>query len=267
VQNALLTIVALCCFAANSLLTRMALRTDLIDAPTFMNVRLASGALVLAIISRKWEGSWRGAMYLALYAIAFSFAYLRLTASTGALILFSVVQLTMMIHGIAKGERPTAREWAGVAIAFAGLIALTLPGLAAPDPLGVLLMFAAGIGWGFYSLAGKGAKSPMAANAGHFLKALPFTLAVSALTFPHAHFEARGVVLGLASGMVASGLGYIIWYAALRGLSSAQAGIVQLAVPALAAAGGVIFIGETLSPRLVGSGTAILAGILIAKLK
>jgi len=259
----------MCCFAANSLLCRMALRPGLIDAPTFMNVRFVSGAVVLAFLARKLprEGTFKGALWLALYAITFSFAYLRLTAAAGALILFGVVQVVMISWGVFRGERPAAKDWIGVTIALAGLIALTLPGLSSPNPIGALLMMIAGIGWAFYSLHGKASKSPVAANAGHFLRALPFTLAVSAITFPSAHAEPRGVALALASGMIASGVGYVIWYAALRGLSSAQAGIVQLSVPAIAATGGVIFIGESLSPRLLAAGTVILAGILIAKLK
>jgi drug/metabolite transporter (DMT)-like permease len=273
-RNALLTAAAMCCFAANSLLCRTALRPGLIDAPTFMNVRFVSGAIVLALLASRGaggrgplrEGTFRGAIWLALYAIAFSFAYLRLPAGAGALILFGVVQLTMTAWGIARGERPSRLEWLGLAVALSGLLALTLPGLSAPDPIGALLMAAAGFGWAFYSLHGKKAKDPVASNAGHFLRVLPFTLAVSVAFAGSAHAEPRGIALALASGALASGVGYAIWYAALRGLSSTQAGVVQLSVPALAAGGGVLLLGESLSPRLAGSGTAILAGILIAKL-
>ena len=251
----------------------MALRPGLIDAASFMNVRFASGALVLTLLAGRSEGrgplregSFRGALWLALYAVTFSFAYLRLPAGAGALILFGVVQLTMTGWGLLRGERPAALEWLGLALAFAGLLVLTLPGLAAPDPRGALLMACAGIGWAFYSLHGRKAKSAVASNAGHFLRALPFTLLVSALTFTSAHLELRGLLLALASGALASGCGYVIWYSALKSLSSTQAGIVQLAVPAIAAAGGVLLLGESLSPRLLGAGAAILVGILVAKL-
>jgi drug/metabolite transporter (DMT)-like permease len=273
-RNLVLTALSLCCFAANSLLCRMALRPHLIDAPSFMNVRFASGAVVLSLLALRdrsskgplREGSFRGALWLAFYAVTFSFAYLLLPAGAGALILFGVVQLTMTTWGVYRGERPGRVEWAGHALAFAGLLALTLPGLSAPDPKGALLMICAGVGWAFYSLHGRAAKGAVASNAGHFLRALPLTLAVSVVTARSAHVEPRGLALALASGIVASGLGYVIWYTALKSLSSAQAGIVQLAVPALAAAGGVVMLGETLSPRLLGAGSAILAGILIAKL-
>jgi drug/metabolite transporter (DMT)-like permease len=274
VRDTLLTAASVVCFAANSLLCRMALRPGLIDAPSFMNVRFASGAVVLSLLARRdgggrgllREGSFRGAFWLAFYAVTFSFAYLRLPASAGALILFGVVQLTMTSWGLFRGERPTAIEWLGHALAFAGLLALTVPGLTAPDLKGALLMICAGVGWGFYSVHGRAAKGAIASNAGHFLRALPFTLLVSIAFAGSAHVEARGLILALTSGMVASGLGYIIWYSALRALTSTQAGIVQLAVPAIAAAGGVLLLGESLSPRLLGAGAAILLGILVAKL-
>ena len=283
-RETLLVVTSLICFAANSLLCRMALRPGLIDAPSFMNIRLASGALVLTLLAGRGaasagdarsrgggrgplrEGTFRGALWLAFYAVTFSFAYLRLPAGAGALILFGVVQLTMTGWGLLRGERPVPLEWLGHALAFAGLLVLTLPGLSAPDPRGALLMTCAGVGWAFYSLHGRAAKSAVASNAGHFLRALPFTLLVSAVTFGSAHLELRGLLLALASGVVASGLGYVIWYSALKSLSSTQAGIVQLAVPAIAAAGGVLLLGESLSPRLLGAGAAILVGILVAKL-
>ncbi|HEX4385544.1 MAG TPA: DMT family transporter [Myxococcales bacterium] len=273
-RDSALTVASLICFAANSLLCRMALRPGLIDAPSFMNIRFASGAIVLALLAGRneegrgplREGTFRGALWLAFYAVTFSFAYLRLPAGAGALILFGVVQLTMTGWGLLRGERPAALEWLGHVLAFTGLLVLTLPGLSAPDPRGALLMTCAGIGWAFYSLHGRAAKSAVASNAGHFIRALPFTLAVSAITIGSAHLQLRGVLLALASGVLASGLGYVIWYSALKSLSSTQAGIVQLAVPAIAAAGGVLLLGEALSPRLLGAGAAILIGILVSKL-
>jgi drug/metabolite transporter (DMT)-like permease len=272
-RNFVLTAISLCCFAANSLLARMALRPHLIDPPSYMNLRMGSGFVVLALLARRQtggesllrQGSFRGAAWLVFYAVTFTFAYLRLPASVGALILFGVVQLTMTSYGLVRGERPGPVEWMGHALAFGGLLALTLPGISAPDPKGALLMTGAGVGWGFYSLHGRAATSPIASNAGHFVRALPLTLAVSLLTLRNAHIEPRGAVLALTSGLLTSGLGYVIWYTALRSLSSAQAGIVQLLVPALATLGGVLLLGETLSPRLLGAGAAILLGILIAK--
>jgi drug/metabolite transporter (DMT)-like permease len=270
---AALTGAALCCFAANSLLCRIALRPGLIDAASFMTLRLASGAAVLWVLARRGRpdaarpaGSWRGALWLFAYAVTFSFAYLRLTAGTGALILFGVVQATMMSVGLWSGERPRLLEWLGLLLAALGLLALTLPGLSAPDPIGAALMVCAGISWAFYSLRGRAAVSPLAANAGNFLRAVPLSLAVSLLSFKSARADLRGVLLAFASGAIASGIGYSIWYAALRGLSSTRAAVVQLAVPALAAAGGILFLGETLSQRLILAGSAILGGVLIATL-
>jgi drug/metabolite transporter (DMT)-like permease len=273
---AALTVAALCCFAANSLLCRMALRPGLIDPVTFMSARLLSGAAVLWLLAQRGDGDgaggqrasggWMGALWLFVYAVAFSFAYLRLSAGAGALILFGVVQATMIGAGISRGERPSALEWFGLLISLSGLVALTLPGLSAPDLLGALLMACAGVGWALYSLRGRATARPIAANAGNFLRAVPLTLATSALTFGQAHATSRGLLLAVASGAVASGIGYAIWYAALRGLSSTRAGIVQLAVPALVACGGVVLLGETLSVRLVASGLAILGGVLVATL-
>lgn len=270
----LLTSASLCCFAANSLLCRLALRPDLIDPASFMTVRLASGALVLWLLARPGPaaadppagGGWAGALWLFAYAVCFSFAYARLTAGTGALILFGTVQATMIGVGIAVGERPRAAEWVGLLVAAGGLVALALPGLGAPDPAGAALMAGAGVGWAFYSLRGRSAPRPVVANARNFARALPLSLAVSALGFTGAHASAAGIALALASGAVASGLGYVLWYAALRGLSSTRAGIVQLSVPALAAAGGVLLLDEALTARLLASGAAILGGVLLATL-
>jgi drug/metabolite transporter (DMT)-like permease len=271
---AALTCAALCCFAANSLLCRMALRPGLIDPASFMTLRLASGAAVLWILARRGPkpdavlqgGSWRGALWLFAYAVTFSFAYLRLTAGTGALILFGVVQATMLSAGLWSGERPRLLEWLGLLLAAFGLLALTLPGLSAPDPIGAGLMICAGVSWAFYSLRGRAALRPLASNAGNFLRAVPLSIAVSLLGFKSARADLRGVLLAFASGAVASGIGYSIWYTALRGLTSTRAAVVQLAVPALAAAGGILLLAETLSPRLILAGSAILGGVLLATL-
>lgn len=292
-RTAAFTGAALCCFAANSLLCRMALRPGLIDAASFMTIRLGSGAAVLWLLARhgRWSGagggggetsaalgaarapgeegqrgSWRGALWLFGYAVTFSFAYLRLTAGMGALILFGVVQATMLGSGLWSGERPRLLEWLGLILAVGGLVALTLPGLSAPDPRGALLMACAGVGWAGYSLRGRTASQPVRSNAGNFLRAVPLSVAVSLLTLGAARADVRGALLAAASGAVASGLGYCIWYAVLPSLSSTRAAIVQLAVPALAAAGGVLLLGETLSLRLIGAGGAILGGVLLATL-
>jgi drug/metabolite transporter (DMT)-like permease len=197
------------------------------------------------------------------YAIAFSFAYLSLAAGTGALILFGAVQATMIVAGIAAGERPRARQWLGLVLALAGLAYLVSPGLAAPAPLGALLMGAAGVAWGLYSISGRRVVDPIAATASNFIRALPFALVLSLATGP-ARLSPRGFVLAAVSGAIASGLGYVIWYAALPRLTSTQAAVVQLAVPPLAALAAVAFLGEALTLRLVLCSGLILGGIAIA---
>jgi drug/metabolite transporter (DMT)-like permease len=272
----LYTVLALIAFAANSLLCRLALSRNAIDAATFSAVRLASGALILLIIAfavnRKSAFSSNAdavsAFWLFLYAIAFSFAYLSLSAGTGALILFGAVQATMIIYVLFKGERFFRSEWVGLLLAIAGLIYLLLPGLSAPSVSGAALMLVAGIAWGFYSLLGRGAQNPLTNTANNFLYSLPFVFAVNLaiLLFGNPHVSTNGILLAILSGAVTSGLGYVIWYAALKGLTSIQAAMVQLAVPVLAAISGVIILSETLSLRLIISAIMILGGIALAVL-
>ena len=272
----LYTVLALIAFAANSLLCRLALSQNAIDAATFSAVRLASGAIILLIIAlavnRKSAFSSNAnsvsAFLLFLYAVAFSFAYLSLSAGTGALILFGAVQATMIIYALFKGERFLRSEWFGLLLAIAGLIYLLLPGLAAPSLSGAALMLVAGIAWGFYSLLGRGAKNPLTNTANNFLYSLPFVFAVNLVIFlfGNVHVSANGILLAILSGALTSGLGYVIWYAALKGLTSIQAAMVQLAVPVLAAISGIVILSETLSMRLIISAIMILGGIALAVL-
>jgi drug/metabolite transporter (DMT)-like permease len=268
-----LTTVAMLAFAANSLLCRLALQDATIDPASFGSVRLVSGALILAAIVRWRAGppaaartDWLAAAMLWAYVAGFSFAYLTLTAGTGALILFGAVQVTMFSAGLHAGERFTASAWAGLAIAVGGLIYLVSPGVTAPAPLGAALMGGAGIAWGIYSLRGRGAGEPVAATAGNFLRASPLALALSALSIAFAgtlHVSTQGVLLAIASGALTSGLGYVVWYAALPGLTALRAATVQLSVPPIAAAGGALLLAEALSLRLLLSSAAILGGIAL----
>jgi len=271
---ALFTVVAMIAFAGNSLLCRLALRGARIDAASFTLVRVASAALVLWIIllargapgdDTRRAGSWVSAFALIVYAAAFSFAYVRLAAGTGALLLFGAVQATMIGYGIATGERLAAAQWLGLLLALAGLVWLVLPGLAAPDPASSALIIAAGIGWGVYSLRGRGQSDPVAATAGNFLRALPFAIAVSALAlaFAGTNADVSGLAYAMTSGALTSGLGYVVWYAALKELKPAAAATVQLSVPLITAAGGVLLLGETLTMRLAASAVAILGGIAL----
>ena len=267
-----LTGVAMLAFAANSLLCRLALQQASIDPASFASVRLASGALMLAIIVR-WrlqpgapttvQPDWLAAAMLWAYVACFSFAYLTLAAGTGALILFGAVQMTMFGVGLHAGERFTAAAWTGLALAVAGLLYLVSPGLAAPDPLGAALMAAAGIALGVYSLRGRRTSTPLAATAANFLRAVPLALVVSLVFVMRWHAEPAGLALAVASGALTSGLGYVIWYAALPGLSALRAATVQLSVPPLAAFGGVLLLAESMSLRLVLASLAILGGVAL----
>lgn len=273
-KTILATVAALVGFAANSILCRMALAARSIDAWSFTCVRLGGGAVMLYLVARvvgvrrgaRSEGNWGSAFALFTYAAAFSLAYLRLSAGVGALVLFASVQSTMFGWSIKSGERPTAVEWVGLAIALAGLMVLTLPGAVAPDPIGFLLMMLAGIAWGAYSLRGRVSRSPLAATADNFVRSAPMALAGLLIGFSGVHVAPRGVWLALASGAVASGLGYSLWYLALPGLTATRAALVQLVVPVLATVAGIVVLGESLTLRLVVAGIMILGGVGVAVL-
>ena len=269
--TATLTSLALVGFAANSLLCRLALREGEIDAASYTTLRLISGAAILwgivALLSRpgsvKHGGSRVSAAMLYLYAIAFSFAYLTLDAGTGALILFGAVQVTMIATGLAEGERPHVLQWLGLVVAFGGLVYLVFPGLSAPEPIGSVLMAVAGIAWGLYSLRGRCAGEPVVATAANFGRAVPFALIMSLVLLADFDISARGAWLAVLSGALASGLGYVIWYAALKGLTTSQAAAVQLSVPVLAELGGVLFLSESFTLRLLVSAITILGGVAL----
>ncbi len=264
------------CFAANSLLTRFALRAGEIDGGTFAAIRIAAGAAALILIARSrqkapgllQQGSLGAALALFIYAITFSYAYLSLSAGTGALVMFAAVQITMLGVGMAGGERPSLSEWIGLAMAFAGLLYLVSPGLTAPSPVGVSLMALAGIAWGCYSLAAKGVRSALATTAGNFTRATPLAAValIVILWLGQAHASGAGVGLAAVSGAVTSGLGYAIWYSASKNLRTSVAAIVQLSVPVLTAAAGLILLKEELSWRLVLASAAILGGVGLALL-
>jgi drug/metabolite transporter (DMT)-like permease len=271
VPAVLLTIAALVGFAANSLLCRAALGGRAIDAASFTTVRLLSGALFLVLLSlgRGERVSWRdgsalNAVILFVYALAFSYAYLSLGASTGALLLFAAVQATMIARGLREGERPHLLEWTGLAMALAGLVYLLSPGLQAPPALGSALMLAAGVAWGLYSLQGRKSGDPLAATRGNFARAAPAALLVSLATWPTRHVSAAGLSLAALSGAAASGLGYVFWYAALPRLTAVRAALVQLSVPVLAALGAVLFLSESLSWRFALASAVVLGGVALA---
>ncbi len=267
------TTFALVAFAANSLLCRLALGDAAIDPASFATLRLVSGAGVLLLISSSRESGiakpadWVSATLLFLYAAPFSFAYVTLTTGTGALILFGSVQTSMILAAFRAGERPHRIESLGLIVALAGLVWLVLPGLSAPPLLGSALMAGAGVSWGLYSLRGRRNSDPLATTTNNFVRAVPFTLAMSLILLPHAHISLKGSALAVLSGALASGVGYVVWYAALQGLRTTHAAIVQLSVPVLAAIGGVVLRSEPVSLRLLLSACLILGGIGVAVLK
>lgn len=274
-RTALFSAAAIVGFAANSLLTRLALRPHLIDPASFAAVRLAAGALTLAMLAglrrpraSLRQGSWQGALMLFAYAAPFSYAYVRLAAGVGALVLFGAVQATMICWGLLRGERPRPGEWLGLALALAGLTTLSLPGATRPDLASLLLMLAAGVAWGVYSLLGRASRDPLGATAGNFALSAPLAVAWCGSRWwvagAAAHAQPHGIVLALASGAIASGVAYTLWYAALPGLSALVAALVQLIVPVLAALAAVVLLDEPLSARLLGAGALVLGGVACA---
>jgi drug/metabolite transporter (DMT)-like permease len=268
--TATLAAAAMGAFAANSLLCRLALGPRLIDAATFTSVRLVSGAVLLAALvawrqrARPWSPfDPRAALALFVYAIAFSYAYLSLTAGTGALVLFGAVQITMIVFGIASGERLTVAGWSGLVFAFAGLVYLVAPGLGAPPLAAALLMAAAGLAWGVYSLRGRGIADPLRATASNFIWSVPLAALTSAALSSEYHATTRGLALAVASGAIASGLGYVLWYAAVRRLTALRAAAVQLSVPVIAAFGGIVLLEEAFTGRLALASVAVLGGIAL----
>lgn len=256
-------------FAGNSLLCRVALKNTGIDAASFTSIRLISAAVALWLLVRLSSkapssgGNWPSAFALFAYAAGFSFAYINLTAATGALLLFGAVQTTMISYGMWRGERLLRLQWLGLVLALGGLVGLTLPGLSAPPVVSSLLMIGAGVAWGVYSLRGKGAGDPTMVTAGNFLRTVPITVILSLLMMRYITWDSAGTWYAIMSGALTSGIGYAIWYKALPALKATQAATVQLSVPVIAAIGGIMLLSEPLTLRLVLASTAIISGIAL----
>jgi drug/metabolite transporter (DMT)-like permease len=277
-RTTLLTLLALIAFAANSVLCRLALGNEAIDASSFTGLRLLSGAISLFIILGLKgrlktsgalivsKGSWWAAFALFIYAITFSYAYLSVDTGTGALILFGAVQITMIMLSIIAGTRLHLIEWSGVLIAFSGFIYLVLPNISTPSFNGFILMTISGIAWGIYTLKGRNSKFPLMDTTYNFIRTIPFVILLAVVTMQNMEYTVEGIILALISGAITSGVGYTIWYIALSGLSSTQAAVIQLSVPIIAAIGGVIFVSEVITMRLIISTTVVLTGILMVVL-
>lgn len=268
IQLVLLTTMVMVAFAANSLLCREALAAGHIGASSFTFVRITSGAVMLSLLllikfrSYQLGGSWWSAAALFIYAAAFSFSYISLSAGTGALLLFGAVQTTMIVYGLWAGERLTVYQIIGAVAAGGGIVWLMLPGIEAPPLLGAILMLLAGISWGAYSLLGRGAAEPTAATAGNFIRAIPFAI-ILLVVLGDAQVTGVGVAYAVASGALASGMGYALWYSVLPALAATTAATIQLSVPVIAALGGVLFLGEAVTLRFGLASIAVLGGVLL----
>lgn len=268
-----LTALAMIAFAANSILARLALTGGDIGPWGFTAIRFISGAICLALIvgptKTLRQGSWAAASALLVYGIFFSYAYISLSAGTGALILFAAVQITMIGGGLLAGERMRVLQWLGLALAMSGLVYLMLPSIAPPSPIGAAMMATAGLGWGLYSLMGRGKGNPTALTAGNFLRA-SIICAVLTLpllySLPETTLAPKGIGLALASGILTSGFGYVIWYMALKHLTATRAGIAQLTVPIIAAISGMLFISEPFTARFLIAMCLTLVGVGLATL-
>jgi len=272
------TIFALVAFAANSVLCRLALGDNAIDAASFTIIRLFSGIVILFVLIKLTKkqkiiekntqstGSWLAASMLFIYAVTFSFGYISLDTGTGALILFGAVQITMILINVISGNKLHLSEWFGLTIAFTGFVYLIIPNLTTPSLDGFILMSISGVAWAFYTLIGRGSNNPLSDTTYNFMRTTPFILALLVFTLNNMQITPMGILLAILSGAIASGVGYFVWYIALTGLSVTQAAVVQLFVPIIAAMGGVIFTSELITLRLIESSTLVLGGILMVVL-
>lgn len=269
-RTAIATSVAMVAFAANSLLARLALGGGAADAASYTSIRLVSGAIALAgivtVLRRRRSlsevpGNWISAFALFAYAVAFSYAYLDLGAATGALVLFASVQATMISWSIGRGDRPAPLQVAGFIIAFVAFVYMLLPGLRMPNPVGTVLMMVSGLAWGVYSLRGRGLEDPLSETAGNFVRSVPFCLFLAPFAWQGGDVSSAGAGLALLSGIVASGMGYAVWYHVVPRLGATRAALVQLTVPVIAAAGAIVLLAEPLTPRFVVASLCVLGGV------
>ena len=268
-KKLVLILFVLTAFAANSILCRIALKQGYADPETFSLLRLLGGAVALliwhGILGRLKEIRWNmaDAMLLCAYVLFFSLAYVQLNTATGALLLFGAVQVCMIGWGLLRGEKLSRYKSAGIVIAVGGIIMLLLPGATAPPLIPAIAMVVSGIAWGAYSVRGKKITSPAGSTAGNFILSVPIVLILSLLRQEPVHIDSNGILLALISGGLASGIAYVLWYQLVASLSSATASTLQLSVPCIAAAGGVLFLGEVPDVRILLCTLVVLAGIAI----
>ncbi|MDN4502373.1 DMT family transporter [Alteromonadaceae bacterium BrNp21-10] len=275
------TSLALLAFAGNSVLCRLALHHLQMDAGSFTGIRLIAGAITLLLLVSLFNlrqlprhdkplshqlrsaGSWSAACMLFVYAIAFSYAYITLDTGTGALILFAAVQITMLVVNALRGNRLLMMEWMGLLLAMLGLVYLLLPTLSIPTLTGFVLMLMAGMAWAFYTFAGQGSTQPLLATTSNFLRTLPIAIPMLLVGLGQSDMPMEGVLLAVLSGAMASGVGYTLWYLALRHLTTVLAAVVQLMVPIVAALFGILFADEMLTQTLAVASVLIVGGLLL----
>lgn len=268
--TALLTLLAMTLFAANSVLCRLALLEYRMEPVSYTAVRLISGAIMLWLIMAFRHknvfksGNWQGAVTLFIYMACFSWAYVELPTAVGTLIIAVAVQTTMLGCGFFMGERPSRQQGLGIGIALVGLVFLLLPGLTAPPLFSSLIIFISGSSWGLYCLCGKGVSDPTASTAGNFVKAVPLALLMMICLPSQVSFDNPGIWYALAAGALASAGGYVIWYMVVVRFTVTVAAVVQLSVPVITAIGGVLFVNEPITLRVALSSAAILGGIFFA---
>jgi drug/metabolite transporter (DMT)-like permease len=270
----LITLLSLLAFAANSVITRFALQETSIDETSFIMLRVVSGAIFLWLyLSFKKNnkaykaGTWLAAFSLFIYAVSFTYGYGLIAAGTGALLLFGSVQITMTIAGYREGERLNVIQITGFVLALIGLVILMLPGISSPSIMGALLMCISGVAWSIYTLQGRGASSPAASTAGNFIKAAPMAILLWTIVYLSSsdtiNLARDGVIYALLSGIITSGIGYIIWYSVLPELKATQAAIVQLSVPLLVTLAGALLLNETITMRVILASATILLGTVL----
>ncbi|HAS6230911.1 TPA: EamA family transporter [Vibrio vulnificus] len=274
-----LTAIAMIAFAANSVFCRLALAEQSIDPGSFTFIRLLSGAVtLLVILSFTQAGQMRqllskstflsrtsvlAGVALFGYAVAFSYAYVGLTTGTGALILFAVVQFSLIAFHLFSGHRPSKLEWGGVALSISGFIVLMSPSAQTPNAIDAFMMAIAGVCWAIFTLLGKQAQSPTQAIAQGFSFASLMALLCGFWLLNVSSVSVHGIVWALLSGVLASGIGYVVWYMAVKSLSVLQASIAQLSVPVIAMAAGVIWLNEPLTIVSTVASALVLGGIAL----
>lgn len=265
--------IALLFLATNSILCKMAISTQNIDAFSFTFLRIFSGTVLLLCIyfyknknlKLSFKKSWISSFLLFLYAICFSYSYINMFAGIGTLILFAVVQISMILIALFYKEKLTINKILGVIVAFGGLAFLLYP----KEDFSIsffhtFLMVISGIAWAIYSVIGKSSTNALLNTTDNFFKAIIFAIIFMLFFINEFKFDLYTSFLAILSGSITSGLGYLIWYEVLPKIQITTASVLQLIVPILAIFLSVIILDEKFSLELAISTFIILFGIFLA---